>query len=253
MERTLPSLGLAVALAVVACDDDHTSRVDELMSAATADKEPPPPPPPERFTEVPTILVDTLGAVIGPRRAKDLDKDKGRAELAKIVADIPFGSDPVVVKALPKAKVPDVVETVWALGKGGATKIILRTDARDDLPNELLLTPQHLVTDPKPCSVVAMVTETADTGVWSLKGGGGIRKRKGLAGPDLSNTGKTIEDWVARCESDTAFFSTAANMPWEHAFAIGGLFRNHDKNKKIDKLVLLGIEPVAGRPVELRK
>lgn len=253
MDRTLPSLGLAAALAVIGCDADRTSRVDELMSAATAEKEPPPPPPPEKWEEVPPILVDTLGAVIGTRRAKDLDKEKGQKELEKIVADIPFGSDPVVVKALPKAKVPDVVETIWALGKGGAKKIIVRTDARDDLPKELVLTPQHLVTDPKPCSVVAMVTETADTGVWSIKGGGGIRKRKGFAGPDLSNTGATIEEWLARCDSDTAFFSTAANMPWEHGFAIGGLFRNHDKDGKIAKLVLLGTEPVAGRPVELRK
>lgn len=252
MKKTLPSLGLVLALAALGCESDHTSRVDELMSAATAPKEPPPVPP-QKWEEVPPILVDTLGAVIGNRRAKALDKDEGRRELEKIVAEIPFDSAPVVVKALPKAKVPDVVETVWALGKGGAKSIKIMTNGRDDLPKELLVTPQHLISDPKPCSVVAMVTEKNDTGVWSFKGGGGVKKRAGFAGPDLSNTGEAIEDWLARCDSDTAFFSTAANMPWEHAFAMGGLLRKHDEKGKIDKLVLLGIEPVAGRPVELRK
>ena len=250
MQRTLPSLALVLLLGV-GCEDDHTSRVDEILSAATA--EPPPPPEPEKFEGVPPILVDTLGAVFGSRRAKDLDKEPGKRELEKIVSEIPFGSEPVEVKALPKAKTPDVVETIWALGKAGVKEIIVRTDARDDLPKELVITPQQLVSDPKPCSVVAMVTDNADTGVWAFKGGGGVRKRKGLAGPDMSNTGETIEDWLARCDSDTAFFSTAANMPWEHGFSIGGLFRKHDEKGKIKKLVLLGSEPVAGRPVELRK
>lgn len=260
MSRDKPRFGTAVvgvaALVVVSgCESDHTSRVDQLVSAAeekTA-KAPSEPRKPE-FDEMPSVTVDDLGTYIGGFRASDLGTPDGRRKLAEIVAAMPIeegGS--VTITAIKKAKVQDVFETTWALGKGGAKKVIIKTDARDDLPKELTITPQNHVEEPAGCSIVATVTDNADTGVWAFKGGLGRRHRKGMAGPDLTNTGSTIEKDLKRCKSDTAFFSASYNMPWEHAFAMGGLIVKNDEEDKIDELVLLGDEPVAGREVELRK
>ena len=249
------ALAAAIAVAaLVGCQDDHTSRVDELVSAA-AEKTSTPVPEPRKpeFKEMPSVTIDDLGAYIGGFRASDLDKPGGRKKLEEIVAAMPINGQTVTMTAMKKASVRDVFETIWALGKAGAPKVIIKTDARDDLPKELTVTPQNHVKDPPGCSVAAMVTDNADTGVWAFRGGLGRRHRKGMAGPDLSNTGDTIAKDLKRCKSDTAFFSAAYNMPWEHAFAMGALIVKADVDGKIDKLVLLGDEPVAGRKIELRK
>ncbi|MCA9622164.1 MAG: biopolymer transporter ExbD [Myxococcales bacterium] len=235
--------------------DGPPSKAEQLASEAAKTAEPAPPaePQPPTFKEMPSITVDDLGAYIGGRRASDLDKEQGRKKLAEIVDALPVNGEKVTITAIKKANPRDVFETVWALGKKGAPKVIIKTDARDDLPAELEVTPQSEVKDAEGCSIVAMVTSNADTGVWTYKGGMGRRHRKGFAGPDLSNTGETIKKDLARCKSDVAFFSAAYNMPWEHAFAMGGLIRKADEEHKIAKLVLLGDEPVAGRKVELRQ
>jgi len=247
-------IALVALLALTACEDDHTSKVDELASAAAKKTATPAPEPrkPE-FKEMPSITIDDLGAYIGGFRASDLDKPEGKKKLEEIVAALPINGEKVTMTAIKKASVRDVFETTWALGKAGAPKVIIKTDARDDLPKELEVTPQNYVQDAPGCSVAATVTDNADTGVWAFKGGLGRRHRKGMAGPDLSNTGSTIEKDLARCKSDIAFFSAAYNMPWEHAFAMGALIVKADEDGKIDKLVLLGDEPVAGRKIELRK
>jgi hypothetical protein len=98
-----------------------------------------------------------------------------------------------------------------------------------------------------------MVTDQAATGVWPFKGGMGKRHRKGFAGPDLSGTEEAMRADLKRCDSDTAFFTAAYNMPWEHGFAMGALFRKADEEGKLKKLVLLdGDATVAGREVKLR-
>ena len=257
--RRSPRRGALVALmaavgALAGCEDDHTSRVDELVSAA-AEKTSTPAPEPRKpeFKEMPSITIDDLGAYIGGFRASDLDKPEGKKKLAEIVAALPINDETVTITAIKKASVRDVFETTWALGKAGAPKVIIKTDARDDLPKELKVTPQNHIKDPPACSVAATVTDNADTDVWAFRGGMGRRHRKGMAGPDLSNTGDTIEKDLKRCKSDTAFFSAAYNMPWEHAFAMGALIVKGDTEDAIDKLVLLGDEPVAGRKIELRK
>jgi hypothetical protein len=247
--------GVVALVAATGCEADHKSRVDELVSAA-AEKSAQPPPEPRKpkFDEMPSVTIDDLGAYIGGFRASDLGKKEGRQKLKEIVDAMPIeDGGTVTMTAIKKAKVQDVFETVWALGKGGAKKVIIKTDARDDLPKELTVTPQNFITEAPGCSIVATVIDNADTGVWAFKGGLGRRHRKGMAGPDLTNTGSTIEKDLARCDSDIAFFSASYKMPWEHAFAMGGLIEKKDEDDKIAKLVLLGDEPVAGRKVELRK
>ncbi|MEM1031432.1 MAG: hypothetical protein AAF928_10830 [Myxococcota bacterium] len=206
-------------------------------------------------TVMPTLLVDEEGIVVGPTRVKDLKTEARRAEVAAAVADLPYASEPVRVRALKKARTPMVAELVWQLGKAGAKSIVVVTDVRDDLPGEITLTPEtSLSGDEVPsCSVVAMVTASADTGVWALRGGGGRKHRKGFAGPDLSSTEETMKKDIKSCDSPIALFSAAENMPWKHAFSMGALLKQADEEGVISSLVLLGREPVAGRAVALRQ
>jgi len=245
-----------MALALLAgCEAEKKSEFDALVSAAqvsSADNVPTARPAPS-WAKMPDMVVDDLGAYIGGRRASDLGKTKGKQALTEIVKALPIKGQRVTLRVVKKAKMVDVAEVVWALGEQGAPEVLVKTDARDDLVKELVLVPENRLSDVKPCSVTAMVTDKADTGVWNFGSKGGTRHRKGFAGPDLTNTEKTMTRKLANCESDTAFFSAAYNMPWEHAYSMGALMLKSDEQKKIERLVLLAEEPVAGRPVKLRK
>ena len=55
------------------------------------------------------------------------------------------------------------------------------------------------------------------------------------------------------CDGTTAFFSGDDTVGWESAFNLAGTVLVSDKKKKVDTLVLLTEEPVAGRAVTLGK
>ena len=254
MRGTLALVGGLALLLLAGCDNSGPSKVDQLVSAAQvpSDDPIPTPPPAPTWDKMPDMLVDELGAYIGGRRASELDKTKGQQTLAEIVKALPIKGEQVSLRVIKKAKMKDVAEVVWALGKAGAPEVLIKTDARDDLPKELVVVPENQLDEVDPCSLAAMVTDKADTGVWGFSSQGGTRHRKGFAGPDLTNTEETMRKGLKRCESDTAFFSAAYNMPWEHAYSMGALFMKADDDKKIKRLVLCGDEPVAGRPIKLR-
>jgi hypothetical protein len=86
-----------------------------------------------------------------------------------------------------------------------------------------------------------------------VKGGTAKKQRKGMAGPDLSNTGEQITKDLAACDSTTAVFSGDEAVPWENAFNLAGTTLKADEKKKIDTLVLPREAPVAGRTVTLAK
>ncbi len=152
-----------------------------------------------------------------------------------------------------KAKVSAVAAVVVALGDAGAPKITVKTDGRNDLPKTLELTPEARVSSAPGCAIVATVLKDLSTAVWPFKGGLAKKQRKGLAGPDLSHTSEQLEKDVAACESTVAFFSGDDGVGWESVFNLAGTVITSDKKKKIDTLVLLHEEPVAGRAVTLAK
>jgi hypothetical protein len=248
----LAALGLLV---LSGCEGEKKkSRVDEILSAAEAKSSQPPPGPPEpkQYKEVPSLTVDELGAYLGGERADPSTKD-GLAKLKNIVSRIPLSDKDVTLIANKKANTQDVKLTAWEWGKGGAATILVKSEGRAGVPTEILLTPEHTISDPPACSVSVAVTEKLDTGVWPYKGGGGKKHRPGFGGPDMSNTEKSIEKALGRCKSKYAFFGGAYKHQWLHVYSLGALIKKMDADKKIDKLVLLTDEPVAGRKVKLRK
>lgn len=258
------------ALALACGCETGPSKVEEMMSAAavrTEDPIPEPPPPPS-FKEIPVITIDTIGVKIGGRGAQDLEKEKNQQKLKEVVDAIPHGGKPVKIRALQKAAIVDVVETVWLLGKAGVTEVVIKTKPKSNgkmcnvdnppadkcLPGEITVTPAStLASDPPKCSVTGTITGDNNVGIWGFGETGGRKHRPGFGGADLSSAQETVEKKINSCKSNMGFFTADYKMHWEHAYNVGATIRFMDKDGKIDKLVLLDDEPVAGRPVTLRK
>ncbi len=244
-----------LALLVAGCPDkDRKSKVDQLMSAAQMPSGDPVPKPREKtvWKKMPSISVDNLGVYIGGERAH-LNEKKGAAELKDIVKRLPMGDEPVPIVAPKKAPAKHVVAVVVALGEGGASEIIIKTPGRNDLPDEITVVPEMTLDKVPGCSISVMVNDVLNTGVWSYKGGIGQKHVKGFAGPDLSNTAESIKKRMKICKSPIAFFGGSFKHEWQHFYNLGALVTKLNEKKRIEKLVLLADEPVAGRPVKLRK
>jgi biopolymer transport protein ExbD len=252
------------------CEDNRTSKVEELMSANPVRTEDPveKAPPPPSFKEIPPINIDTIGVKIGGRGASDLAKEKNQKKLKEVIDAIPHEGKPVKIRALQKAKIVDVVETVWLLGQAGVTEVVIQTKPKSNgkacnvdnppadkcLPGELMVTPEStLAKAPAACSITGTITADNNVGIWGFGQTGGRKHRPGFGGADLSSAQETIEKNLRSCKSDKAFFSADYKMHWELAYNVGATIRFMDKDGQIKKLVLLGDKTVAGRPVKLRK
>ena len=246
---SLVALGLACALAGEACGDSSNasgtgSAPETSSSPATASTAT------ETRRTMPYLEIDKKGPSIGIDHL-DLTKPEDQKKYRDLLSQLPV-EGPQTVIVTRDAKIADVASLVWELGQAGAPVVTVKTDGRGDLPKELPLVPEGRVEKPDKCSIVATVLEDLSTAVWAFDGGTAKRHRKGLAGPDLSHTHETLVKDLAQCASKTAFFSAAAKLTWEQAFNIGGAIRKADEKKQIEKLVLVGDEPVAGRPVKLQ-
>ncbi|MFT3774445.1 MAG: biopolymer transporter ExbD [Minicystis sp.] len=244
---------MVIATFASACDDPpktggaaSASAAAPSATAAAAPTERP------KLTAMPDILIDSDGPYLGGTRVKMGDPDSAE-RLAKIVKDLPVNGKAVTIRADRKAKASHVSAVVEAFGDAGAPKVLIKTEGRNDLPKEIAVTPESRVSSAPPCSVVATVTKDFATAVWALKGGLGKKQRKGLAGPDFSHTGETLEKDLAACDSPNAFFQGDDGVGWESVFNLAGTILVSDKKKRIDSLTLLHEEPVAGRPVTLGK
>ena len=244
---------LLSAAALVACDEPAKPAGASSQPSASASAAPAPTvadaPKPKKM---PDLLVGVEGAFLGGTRL-DLGAQSGREKLAAVVKALPIDGKPVTLTVEKKAKTSHVAAVVTELGNAGAPKVTIKTDGRDDLPKEVAVTPESRVASPPACSIVATVRKELSTAVWPVKGGTAKNQRKGFAGPDLTLTGEVIGKELERCDSTMAFFSGDDAVPWETAFNIAGSIVRADAKKRIDTLVLLRDEPVAGRPVSVGK
>jgi len=253
--RASIALTFFAGLAAASCGDDKSKGAaatpSATASAEAAPKEPPPPPKPKTM---PALIVDSLGPYIGQIRV-EMKQENWPEKLAAAIKDLPIEGKPVTLIAEKRARTPDVAAVVAELGRNGAPSVTIKTDGRDDVPKELVVTPPDHVQNPPGCSVTVMVMKDLSTAVWPFKGGLGKRQRKGLAGPDLSNTGDTIKRDLAACDSKMAFFSGDDTLSWEMTYNLAGTLKVVDEKdkKKIDTLVLTAEAPVAGRPITLKK
>jgi hypothetical protein len=201
----------------------------------------------------PILEIDTISPKVGTERAL-LIHPEGKAKLAELLGDSKKwleGKDVVVIVAR-QTKVPWVVTFLDELGKVGPSTITIRTETRKDFSADQRFVPEAKVQAP-PCSVVGMVTSDYGTAVWKLSGGTAGKRTKGMAGPDLSMTGDTIERFAKGCKESTTFFvQVAESAEWGLAFDLGASSRKLE-HAKFDTTVLLSEIPVPGHKVTLKR
>jgi hypothetical protein len=217
-------------------------------------KEPPPVKEVPKPSGPPQLTIDTVGPKVGFARAL-LEQREGqanlRAELEKNREH--FAGKPATLVVDRKAKQAHVAVFLEELGKLGSKPVTIRTETRKDYPGELAFVPENAVGDVPKCSVVAIVTEDRGTAVWKLSGGVAGKRGKGMAGPDLTMTGDTIERTAKACEeSRTVFVSAAPELEWGLAFDLAASTKALPK-AYFDAVVFLGTAPVPGHKVDLKR
>jgi hypothetical protein len=241
---------LLLAFAALACEEEpHKNPFDPPKDA------PIPAPPasaiPKKET-APDLEIDSISPKVGSERAL-LIHPEGKAQLTALLEGAKRwveGKDVIVIVDR-HAKVPWVATYLDELGKLGPSKITIRTETRKEFSQDQRFIPEAKVQAP-PCSVVGMVTSDFGTAVWKLSGGTAGKRTKGMAGPDLSMTGDTIERFAKGCKESSSFFiSVADGIEWGLAFDLAASSRVLE-HAKFDSSVLLNEIPTPGHKVELK-
>jgi hypothetical protein len=246
------ALALCAAFAAFGCDDPpaKSNPFDKPKDAAI------PAPPASSIPKpdvAPILEIDTVSPKVGFERAL-LQHPEGKGQLTTLLAGAKKwleGKDVVVIIDR-KTKISWVATYLDELGKVGPSKITIRTDTRKEYSQDQVFVPEAKVNAP-PCSVVGMVMSDYGTAVWKLSGGTAGKRTKGMAGPDLSMTGDTIERFAKGCkESSTFFVSVAEGIEWGLAFDLAASSRVLE-HAKFDTSVLLNETPTAGQKVTLKR
>jgi hypothetical protein len=240
---------LFLALAAAGCEEDKKSPPAPAKSEAM----PAPVATTPKQESAPVLEIDTISPKVGSERALPSHAEV-RSELAQLLSakkQFIDGKDVVVIVDR-KTKVPWVVMYLDELGKVGPTSITIRTETRRDFKQDQRFIPEAKVQAP-PCSVVGMVTSDYGTAVWKLSGGVAGKRGKGMAGPDLSMTGDTIERFAKGCkESSTFFVQVAEGIEWGLAFDLAASSRVLE-HAKFESTVLLSEIPTPGHKVDLKR
>lgn len=217
---------------------------------------PVPAPPASAIPKVdaaPILEIDTISPKVGSERAL-FQHPEGRSQLVELLAKEKrwFEGKDVQVLIDRKVKVAWVAMFLDELGKVNPSKITIRTETRKEFNQDQVFTPEAKTKAP-PCSVVGMVTSDYGTAVWKLSGGVAGKRTKGMAGPDLSMTGDTIERFAKGCkESSTFFVQVAEGIDWGLAFDLAASSHVLEHAKFTDNVLLSEI-PTPGQKVDVKR
>jgi hypothetical protein len=243
---------LAVSLALggpIACEKDAPK---PAPSAAPVETTPPAPTKPPEPSGVPGLAVDRSGAMIAFERVTLDSRDapqKLRTELERHKKFLE--GQEVKMPAERRVKPAWVSMLLEALGEVGVARALVRTETRAEYPGEVGFVPLSKAKSAPSCSVVMMITEDRGTAVWKLGGGVAGKRGKGMAGPDLTLTGETIERYAKGCpEGTVGFVAGADGVDWGLVFDLAASSRKLPK-AYFASLAVLPEPPVAGRPVTL--
>ena len=246
-----PALALLLLSALVGCEEEPKKNPFDPPKDA-----PVPAPPASAIPKpavAPTLEIDTISPKVGSERAL-LMHPEGKAELTRLLGEAKrwFEDKSAVLIVDRKTKVSWVVTYLDELAKIGVSNVTIRTDTRKEFSQDQHFVPEAKVQAP-PCSVVGMVTSDYSTAVWKLSGGTAGKRGKGMAGPDLSMTGDTIERFAKGCkESSTFFVQVAEGIEWGLAFDLAASSRVLE-HAKFDTSVLLNEIPTPGHKVDLKR
>jgi len=242
------ALLLALFAACFACEKEVPRPAPSATAAETPTAVPTKPPEPT----APGLAVDKSGAMIGFERVSLDSRDapqKLRTELERHKRFL--DGQEVKVPVERKVKPAWVGMLVDALGAVGVLRALVRTETRADFPNEVGFVPLSKAKSSPACSVVMMILEDRGTAVWKLGGGAAGKRGKGMAGPDLTLTGETVERYAKGCpEGTVGFVAGAEGVDWGLVFDLAASTRKLPK-APFASLAVLGEPPTPGRAVAL--
>lgn len=237
-----------------------------VLSSCEEDRKPPAPAaePPPAPAEAPRpalpapaaaeLAIDAIGPKVGFGRVS-LEYPEGPQKLGEALAaerQHLEGKDATVVVDR-RAKPVWVSVYLDALGKLGVRRAVIKTETRKEYPPELAFTPELKASSAPSCSVVAMILEDRGTAVWKLGGGVAGKRPKGMAGPDLTMTGDTIERLAKACKgSDTLFVAAAKPIEWGLIYDLAASTAELG-GSRFEQRVLLSEIPVPGHRVKLAR
>lgn len=200
----------------------------------------------------PDFEIDSIGAKVGFERSMTETSEgleKLRADLVKQKPHVD-GKD-LVVRVDRQAKRPWVATYLTELFKAGAGSVKLKTDTREGYPTELSFLSQAEATTASKCSAVGMILDDRSTAVWKVSGGTASRRQKGMAGPDLSMTGETLERVGKQCKESNLFFvSGAESVEWGLIYDLAASSQRLEKFR-FERMVLLNEVPTPGHKIDL--
>lgn len=247
------SLGvLVIGFALFGCEDAPKQK-NPFDPPPNKPIEPPPMKEPPKPEGPPSLEIDSISPKVGFER-ENFQYPDGRQKLAAALAQnkAQFEGKEVQLLVDRKAKQEWVSAYLTELSNIGVPRVKVKTETRAEFPSELVFTPEPRLTKAPACSTVAMIMADRSTAVWKLSGGVAGRRPKGMAGPDLSMTGDSIERVAKACKNSSTLFVTAApEIEWGLVYdlaasskALAGLF---------DTIGLLSITPVPGHKVDFPK
>jgi hypothetical protein len=213
--------------------------------------EPPPMKEVPKPVGPPDLVIDSISPKVGFER-ENFQFPDGRKKLAAALAQNQqfFEGKQATLIVDRKAKQEWVSAYLSELGKIGVPSVLVKTDTRDEFPHEVTFTPEAKLGSSAGCSTVAMILADRGTAVWKLSGGVAGKRGKGMAGPDLSMTGDTIERVAKSCKGAAALFVAGApEIEWGLVYDLAASTKK--LNVHYDAVALRSITPVPGHKVEL--
>jgi hypothetical protein len=239
----------AAGVGIAGCEKEAPRAVP---SAAPVETTPPAPAKPPEPSGVPGLAVDRSGAMIAFERVSLDSRDapqKLRTELERHKRFL--DGQEVKMPVERRVKPAWVSMMLEALGSVGVSRALIRSETRAEFPGEVGFVPLSKAKSSPACSVVMMVLEDRGTAVWKLGGGAAGKRGKGMAGPDLTLTGETVERYAKGCPDGTvAFVAGAEGVDWGLLFDLAASTRKLPKAYFANLAVVPDV-PVPGRPVTL--
>ncbi len=250
--KSIQVLLAALALSVAAACDESPPPKNPFEPPPKDYKEPPPIKEAPKPEGPPQLIIGSDGPKVGWTTVAVGKKDSQAKLRKEIEANKQhFGDQPTTVAVDRKAKLEWVISMVQELARVGSPSVTIKTETREEFSNQLKFTPQSRVKRPEPCSIVMMVLTDRGTAVWTLAGGRAAKRSKGFAGPDLTTTAETLERYIKKCESsETMFVSAQEGIEWGLAYDLAASAQKV-KGANFKVVVLLEVEPVPGRKVDL--
>jgi hypothetical protein len=248
--RSTWASALFLIFALAGCEDSTPTK-NPFEPPPDQPKKPPPYQPQAEPAAVPDLAIDAIGPKVGFNRIAFQHpdaKERLAAELTQ-VKDRLAGKQPRL-RVDRKAKRDWVVAYLTELGRMDFSRVVIVTETREEYPKELTFTPEVKLGSPPPCSPVAMILSDRSTAVWKLSGGVAGRRPKGMAGPDLTMTGDTLERVAKACKGPRVLLVSAGQeIEWGLLYDLAASSRVLGVH--FDAIALLSEEPVPGHPVEL--